>query len=226
MAVIRHKWHYLRGVRAFKQTSNAWRAYLALDQDDPPTKDNPLDILGLVERFCGHDCSDDRDRVFALYAMAHNIQPTSKRSVSETANIVYMDIDYTISISATYRDFAIACLRNARTLQILQYAMASPHDSKTGDWPSWVPDWRVARVGSNHRTHSATYDDRDKDLRFTDEISGKRIGLCINTYPRLQESLITTVIRNAPEFLDSVRQLYMFIQSHLRQLHPDLSGIR
>jgi hypothetical protein len=117
-----------------------------------------FNILTLVNQFSGHGCSDDRDRVYALYAMASNIEPAPSRpssnevlrpSQGETEvedkkalkkDLVYMNVDYTLNVRDTYITFADAYLKASMTLGLLGAAVTRLHDRKPNMWPSWLPD--------------------------------------------------------------------------------------
>jgi hypothetical protein len=66
-----------------------------------------LGMLRLLTAFQRHGCSDDRDRLFALYSMANDILPTSSLP---SANKIYMDIDYGSDVKIVFKKFALACM--------------------------------------------------------------------------------------------------------------------
>jgi hypothetical protein len=65
------------GLRAFAKTGDLWRVYSIVDEQPSSDKIPAFDILNLVHSFVEHDCRDDRDRIYAVYAMASNIAPTT-----------------------------------------------------------------------------------------------------------------------------------------------------
>ncbi|KAF2822669.1 hypothetical protein CC86DRAFT_410254 [Ophiobolus disseminans] len=110
-----------------------------------------LDILTLVEQFGEHTCSDDRDRIFAVYALANNTQrlpsidlPYADDYEKGIGSIrVCLNIDYSLGVQETYTNFAIACMKKQKTLRILEAAVTRPRQVEGEDWPSWLPDWRL-----------------------------------------------------------------------------------
>ncbi|KAH4036490.1 hypothetical protein HBI56_114100 [Parastagonospora nodorum] len=57
---------------------------------------------------------------------------------------IYMDIDYTQDIRQVYQTFAAACIKSDRTPFVLESLLRRRFLQPVNDWPSWVPDWRVA----------------------------------------------------------------------------------
>lgn len=87
----------------------------------------PADVLFRYDAF---DCSDPRDKVFALLSF-HDHQLISP--------------DYSMTIPKVYREFARAAVNNGNLAKILlQAGLRQPRTSlhSTG-LPSWAPDWRV-----------------------------------------------------------------------------------
>jgi hypothetical protein len=94
-------------------------------------------ILDLVETFHGYGCADPRDRIFALYNMTMDLQPSNYRG---KFSCVRMDVNYSSSVKQVYQEFASACLAARRP--VLDAVLARQYSPRPGDWPSWVPDWR------------------------------------------------------------------------------------
>ncbi|KAH6612384.1 heterokaryon incompatibility protein-domain-containing protein [Boeremia exigua] len=140
--------NYSLGFEAFGNTADLWTTYALIEADNEPqlhTQSSKFDILSLVHRFSGHHCSDDRDRIFGLYALASNIAPATlgDAEVPRSHGVVYLDVNYTFDTQATYFDFAIACMKNNMTVRILASALQRLGPSDQPGWPSWLPDWRV-----------------------------------------------------------------------------------
>lgn len=95
------------------------------------------DILELVSRSSKYGCTDPRDRIFALHAMARD-------------NGARVIVDYSLDTYLTYRNFALACLNhNHQGIRILLGAIARGQADSYAEWPSWVPDWRLD-VNASH----------------------------------------------------------------------------
>lgn len=95
-----------------------------------------LEIVKLVERVRDHECTDARDRIFALYGLATNTNP----SPHDTApGAISMEVKYNVSVQYVHTIFALACL-NSRAKSELLLANV-PRMKVLGEvkWPSWVP---------------------------------------------------------------------------------------
>lgn len=117
--------------------------------------DSRLGIMRLLRTFGGYSCTDGRDRLFALFSMAHDIIPSN---AMPSRGAIYMDIDYSLDVRAVFERFAVACLlRDVHSpFRQLEPQGLEPHECEpsifntvperqfsgvTDDWPSWVPDW-------------------------------------------------------------------------------------
>jgi hypothetical protein len=125
---------------AIQAITNLWRQHSSISV--LPTQERssfaPGGILEIVNKFWGYGCTDPRDRIFALYSMTMDIQPSTYQG---NIPCVRMDVDYSSSVAQVYQDFASACI--ARSRPILDAVLArqyTPGSNKS--WPSWIPDWR------------------------------------------------------------------------------------
>jgi hypothetical protein len=159
-----------------------------------------FDIVALVDQFADHDCSDDRDRIYALYAMASNIEPVFPQPRSDDVlevgenetrlepgskevqkgDIVYMNIDYTLDVRDTYRTFAIVCLKDNKLVQLLVATATRSHDRKPDVWLSWLPDWRLKSKSSNCASEALPTSFNWSPVQFTGNISRSRLSLQIS----------------------------------------------
>jgi hypothetical protein len=108
-------------------------------------------ILDLVVKFGAHRCTDDRDRIYAVHALAHQ-------------NNAHMPIDYSWDVYETYRRFALACMADGLTADILRTAVAGLDIQSGTDWPSWMPDWRYLPDGLG-RSRYPSHKSRVKYIR-------------------------------------------------------------
>lgn len=85
----------------------------------------------LIETTKGAQCTDPRDRVYALLSLVHNldIQP-----------------DYTKSTEAVYQQAASHLIQNSKDLELLSLCELNP---KRLNMPSWVPDFSIQKSASN-----------------------------------------------------------------------------
>ncbi|KAF2252314.1 HET-domain-containing protein, partial [Trematosphaeria pertusa] len=70
------------------------------------TETSTAEILEMVNNSWLYDCSDDRDRIYALYSMATNIAPLALADTFHRQDVVLMDVDYSLDVLETYRTFA------------------------------------------------------------------------------------------------------------------------
>lgn len=144
--------HFLRYLPHFKHPSmqslmtkaDLWKAHCMIGAVDiqTPTQSAGFNILDLVETFSGHYCSNDHDRIFALYGLATNIAPLKQRNIKVRIDgMVFMDIDYTTSAD-TYTSFAYACIEAGMIAQLVK-AVSRRSYRESPTWPSWVPNWRT-----------------------------------------------------------------------------------
>jgi hypothetical protein len=105
-----------------------------------------------------YGCADDRDRIFALYNMASDIEPMSNSTPirDEDTDIssiisnmcmpykgppkIYMDVDYSLTTQQTYHAFAIACIAKRKDSSLLNAVLSRQHSHSSSDLSSWVPD--------------------------------------------------------------------------------------
>ncbi|KAK3636573.1 hypothetical protein LTR56_005361 [Elasticomyces elasticus] len=79
------------------------------------------------------ECTDPRDRIFALLALS-SYEPSAKAFAPNYAEH-YTDL---------HTRFAATYLRQSSLLKILACAVETRRDSLPNRMPSWVPDWQVA----------------------------------------------------------------------------------
>ena len=141
---------------ALQTIARLWRHYCATE--DPrstehraPSSDQD-GMLALVKQFAGYECSDPRDRIYALYNLATDVVDTS----STRSFVIPMAIDYSSSTRQLYRKFATACIKTKKTSQILEAALSRQCSEYPLGWPSWVPDWRLPITTTHHHLDPAS----------------------------------------------------------------------
>jgi hypothetical protein len=109
-------------------------------------------ILHLLRKFELYECTDPRDRIYALCSMANNVKFIRYSRETDGAYLEYLsisdririDIDYSLDVRETYEAFALAHLMNTTDAHLIWMAvLRRQHSPQPINWPSWVPDWRV-----------------------------------------------------------------------------------
>jgi hypothetical protein len=119
-----------------------WRYHSLFEQfSDHERESYDADILKLMDDFYQHECTDPRDRIFALYNMASNLRPSIATSHQHD---ILIDIDYSLDLQQTYETFALACIRAGKLDTIIEAVLSRQHSARPQGWASWAPDWRVS----------------------------------------------------------------------------------
>ena len=135
-------------LEALLNITKLWRYHsmIAESQSNNELPDNEESILAIVDKFWSYECTDPRDRIFALYNMTSDIQATqSKQLVNaglDPLQRIYMDVDYSSDTRQVYQTFATACIASERAIPLLNAVLSRQYLPSSEDWPSWVPDWR------------------------------------------------------------------------------------
>ena len=96
-----------------------------------------LPLFQLIDCFNSMDATDPRDKIFALYHLATDIELNQFRA------------DYSISVAETYTAFTKAVLDATRSLAILHALKSTPGRSiMLPELPSWVPDYQNSMFGT------------------------------------------------------------------------------
>ncbi|TVY81030.1 Heterokaryon incompatibility protein 6 OR allele [Lachnellula suecica] len=110
-------------------------------------KSNPSKtrILDLLDEFSDSDCSDNRDRIYALMAIASNLSPTETISTSTSyyGNKIPITVSYEQTWEQLYVDFATTHLTSgATTFWDLLRSTSLRSQGEPVQGKTWVPDWR------------------------------------------------------------------------------------
>lgn len=107
---------------------------------DPANKYSIVNLLTMTGKF---QATDPRDRLFALYGLAQEVEnPAAKEG---------FQIDYAKPTSEIYRSFTFNYLKLYGAPDIL-IALDISQENTVEDLPSWVPDWG-ASLNEAHRPH-------------------------------------------------------------------------
>ncbi|CAN9438330.1 hypothetical protein AA0117_g3856 [Alternaria alternata] len=127
---------------AVKKIALLWRYHSLFEQSsDNKRESHDTDIVKLLDDFDQNECTDPRDRVYALYNMASNLRPSTATSHQHD---ILIDIDYSLNLQQTYEAFAFACIRAGKLNTIIEAVLSRQHSARPQGWASWVPDWRAS----------------------------------------------------------------------------------
>jgi hypothetical protein len=108
-------------------------------------------ILDLLLDFDQSQCSDPRDRIFALYGLANDITFEATLDLEKFRGKFFVPgpktaikgfVDYTIDHPSVYEKFTLSAITSGHALQILEHAIVF---GAVEGRPSWVPDWSQQR---------------------------------------------------------------------------------
>jgi hypothetical protein len=132
---------------ALGKVANLWQHHCMIEVEGHHSQRSSLDreenAITILDTFFHYGCSDDRDRIYALYT-ALDLEPKESQTVpGPTAKLtIYMDVDYSLDTQETYLAFTSACVASYRATTILNAVLSRQHHMRQDSWPSWVPDWR------------------------------------------------------------------------------------
>lgn len=94
-------------------------------------------LLEYLSRFSGSQCSDPRDKIFALYGIS---ELPRERCLAAAFQDGALRPDYNKTFPELCLAAARICVRSGN-LDILSHSAAKSHT--TFNLPSWVPDWSL-----------------------------------------------------------------------------------
>jgi hypothetical protein len=154
-------WHELGGEaksEAIVEIGRLWNIYSLFRENNTEEETDvrgETQILPLLEKFGLYECTDPRDRIFALCSMANDVRPIGDWGETDVSYLKYfstmteddpirIDVNYSLGVGETYEAFALACLMEATSATLIWTALLTRrHSPPPINWPSWVPDWRV-----------------------------------------------------------------------------------
>ncbi|KAH7084652.1 heterokaryon incompatibility protein-domain-containing protein [Paraphoma chrysanthemicola] len=106
------------------------------------------DILSLLWNYHSSKCSDERDRLFALYGLV-----SSDHSAGDDVLMLLpfepwevCPIDYSRHFTEIYTQLATAAVKKGLGSSVLSHCFAfGVLADQDPDWPSWVPSWNMSR---------------------------------------------------------------------------------
>jgi hypothetical protein len=129
-------------ITALLSIARLWRYQCTVDDPRKPQLAKPENFLDILSSFSSYDCSDARDRIYALYSMTTDIAPTERTYKVGPWPRIHLNIDYSLDVEQTYHMFAMACIRSGRFSEVLNAVLARQSSPDAETWISWVPDWR------------------------------------------------------------------------------------
>jgi hypothetical protein len=138
-------------MRAIAEIGKLWNYHSILGEQSNWTRSGySARILSLVENFSCYECTDARDRIFAVYSMATDVRPIARSFHSASTRltidpIIPVAIDYSLDVRETYHNFARGCWGQTRaSTQMWEALLSRQHCTQAANWYSWAPDWRIA----------------------------------------------------------------------------------
>jgi hypothetical protein len=135
-------------------------------------------------------CTDPRDRVFALLSLA-----------SESQSWLLVQPDYSRSASDIYRDVVVNHIKQTKTLKIL---CSVEFQNLQTDMPSWVPDWTNPRLSEILSMQIVAI-----NSQFNGEIEGSTLraaGIHVGLVDHIESASIPTTMIPA-EIMDEILRL-------------------
>ena len=101
-------------------------------------------MLGLLKRYHRANCTDERDRLYALYGMSLGTRIHRKH---QTKLIISCPVDYSTHYADAYTNFAAAAIESGYIDKVLQHVFEFGSLNRERDsWPSWVPSWNKKKT--------------------------------------------------------------------------------
>jgi hypothetical protein len=144
-------------------------------------------FIELVDQTKHSQCTDARDRVFALLSLAQECQGG-----------LLIEPHYTKSASNIYRDVVVKYIKYTKTLRILSSVELHTHHT---DMPSWVPDWSTPRLSEILSMHLVA-----SNSQFNGEIEGSTLraaGIHVGVVDHFENNSIPITIR-VDEIIDEI----------------------
>ncbi|KAK8851192.1 heterokaryon incompatibility protein-domain-containing protein [Apiospora arundinis] len=119
----------------------------------------------LLQDLSSAQCSDDRDKIWALSALATDLQIRSAgQDAPQESKTPILDVDYSMGATELYLTFAIRAMRTksiSRGLLLVYASIRSDGEPSARGLPSWAPDWRLPQLREPIITSG-----EEKDLHF------------------------------------------------------------
>jgi len=154
-------------------------------------------FMGTIHTARGFECSDDRDRIFAILGLGYGddrwaVADPTGRSLAE-ATIP----DYSLPVEHVYRKFAIMALQQDLTEDIF---LAIQHEEQLAQWqpgdmPSWAPRWDLTLLDKFPLCHALHKICRfggltvENGISFTGSVSERMSVLPSNFDPLANDTL-------------------------------------
>ncbi|KAI0523661.1 heterokaryon incompatibility protein-domain-containing protein [Xylaria bambusicola] len=103
--------------------------------------DKRVPLLTLLENFRSRHTSQDVDKLYAALGLAQETEGSDLDGLH-----MLLEPDYNKPLEDVYRDLAIFLIVDHGSLIVLSHVDRPKTNSPT--WPSWVPDWRMAKASS------------------------------------------------------------------------------
>ena len=150
-------------VDAILAMSDLWKRHCGFMRSELSFSTGRMSIMRLLQTFQSHDCSDGRDRIYALYSMAYDLAPANEAQGLESieSERLCMAIDYSLDVQQTFTAFVAACafpctptsprhticgadehMETVHGTVLFGSVLARQYSPRLPGWPTWLPDWR------------------------------------------------------------------------------------
>jgi hypothetical protein len=158
-------------------------------------RQEPQPILYLLEEFRMSGCSEERDRLFALFPLAKE-------------NDLSSSVDYSLPWWQVYVDFSRLQTKAGKTIQLLdQVRIWGSLADLNPTWPSWVPNWRNQPLQERHY-YRAGYQPLEAMTAYADNYSALSI-------PRAVIQTVNFVFGRCPKDVCSLHQVREYVTNQL-----------
>jgi hypothetical protein len=152
-------------------------------------------ILDLLDTFSLSECSDPRDRLFALFSLAEEKD-------------LGASVEYFLPWWHVYTSFAQMIVHSGKTSQLLDQVVRRGMLAHLNPaWPSWVPNWRAHPASKEKAYHMMQYAGAKTVMYDQDQ--------CALAISEAKLAPIQNVFESPPDELSSLPQLRNYVMCQL-----------
>ncbi|KAK8061721.1 HET-domain-containing protein [Apiospora phragmitis] len=122
-----------------------------------------FDTVRLLQDLSSAQCSNDRDKVWALSALANDLK-IGKGYRLKKFGVAVLDVEYSMGATELYLELAMTVMEmrsESKGLLLVYAGIRSDGQPSSEGLPSWVPDWRLPAIQIPYITSG-----QEKELHF------------------------------------------------------------